>query len=1848
MNGKNRCLAWILSVTLLLTSSLSEFGYIFAVGTDKTDEGSDYYKIAFDNIDVTELDAQGFTSTKYSRNTTTSPFELSGETNRPASEYWFSGNDEGTPYYKDDGTKVSGVTAENVGLKPRTNSNDDRYYLYSPYEYESFKASAQIYWGAFTGIVFGEKNTNPTKSTDSAVRVYFNGNNIQINGAVDLNSGKATGGKVTKSGNVLVFSPNSFTKTVKTVYTLNVKVENGILSVYLSNNAAVLTVELSETYKSGPIGVVQRAFGGDNGGIKSLDICDISDYATTVFDNIDVNTLDEKGFSSKKFTKLESVYELVETAEGISEHWFSGNGQDTPYYNNSVAVSGIKSENVGIKPKTNSDADRYLLVTPYTYENYSISEEIYYGVQTGLVLGKKDTFPNGPEAKATAIYFNNNRIQISGGVDLNSAKASGKNCKVTVYNKSMLLFDFDKKFSAKNGNIYTLNARVSDGVLTVWVGGYDGVLTVNLSSDYESGAISVMSRKFGGDNGGVKSVSVRNLTAVRADAVTAKEGDGFAYDFGAPAFNTSALGTDFVSYYFESADSAKEYKANALWSIGEVGGNNYLKPTHKVNGSKYTLLTCDKYIFKNPDITAEYLSNTAQYSIIVAPEGKLNSPETGVKIWVESTGTVKISGTVDAGSSQATGGMVKLNGSGTSVAGFALGDYVALNAEYTLRVKINGDILYTWMEEYPDYVISVRLTENYKGGAVSLCSTGNNSGGFGSFSAYESAEPQDDDGKTFAQSFSSVASLSALKDFTAYTLGSAENAPVETDISEAFALKNGKLRSNRENSGKDDRTEFSILTYVGKRYRNFEVVLNFEQHRMLRYGIMFGTEPGEFAYTIKGTRLQGNGGAFVYTEAEGYRNIRGSLYNSSMTSAKESLSRTKDAEILKSFCFFGSDVMKNVQKSAIHTMKIRVVGDSMTVTVDNDESSRVTVKLADYDGGYISLVTNANAAGSYGAFDYLSITELDDDAQLGTDEPSVSKGYETLEQVDGIFDAYYLSDAKESKKLEKVDIKDRWWISNGGILTRTKSASGYSVTQDVDVLTYAKQKYTDFEMSYTYQQNWLRMGVIIGGEQGSYPVYYENGKITADNGALIFLEAEGYTNVQGNIKNMSAKSDKLYRISNPAPEGFKDSAGSVVPAISAKKEHTLKIVVKNKKLYVFIDAASAPSCYVELGASYSGGYISIFAHTTSGFGFKDFTVSDEIKTDLTYASGSQKTENGITADFDCSKFDDSDFTTYYLEDVKNNPDGVMEKRSFYDCWTIVNGKLKCNNIASGTDVSKVAALTYNKKLTDFVVTYDYQKTPLRLMMIFGAEMGKHPISAKKTTERINSGALIYPENDLGAGGGIVALGNIDPLTSKHRPIARKTMLLSGYHQKGNWNSNIGKWHTMTVAVINKQVYIYLDSYGMIASFTLSDSYAGGYVSIATSGNGGAFDNLTVTDLSGMPLNSVMSVTNPDDITVKTGTDISSLSLPSSVKATLKNGKTAQVPVSWEPVYYDGNTAGVYKFTAVLSDTADAVNVGKVAAVQEIRVSDSLPENRADVRRWDFNTQNDLNDFKAYYLKDAESGYITENIPKWYISGVGRLCRDPFRTVEGDQYNNIAILTYTGEKYENFELEVDYTQSWKRMMVLFGSEKAGEYINLNDIYATTNPVAAFVEMEGTRNFIGNLRNANFDSNDKEKINNSRESGIRAEDYYDKKLVGGNAGKVHTMKVRVVGDQASLWVDDTKTPYTATLTDYDGGYISLVSTTKDGFFDNLKITRLNARGEAAVSERDVLANGASSVTVDSNASTALELKKNDAADNGAENSKNISVLMFVLGGAVILSAAALGTGAVLITRKKYRKQ
>ena len=473
----------------------------------------------FDYIDTTALDAKGFTSTRFDRNNNHAVLAE----NQPVGNHWFAGNG-GMLKYED----ASVYPATNIGLKPnQTETNKTMTILNTPTVYENYRASLEVYWGASTGLVLGAKNVFPIDHTTSdSVKVFFNANQTQIvGGGVDFATGAVIGGDGTSSiyeEDTYIFKPSaSYSATKATTYKLNVEVLDGILSVWVDGYDSVFKIQLSDTFDNESIAIMARQYDKDGGGIKSFEIVELESVAndgTTVdvdgytnFDNVDSSILDAKGFSATRFD--ESGYKVVQADQSVSTYWAVGNE--------------VTSANKGIKPNTLGTENKITyLNTPYNYTDFRISTEVYWGANTGIVIGAKNVFPQSSIATSLRIYFNANQLQIGGGaIDPDSAVITGSGVWNRVYEPTYI-FKPASNYTATQGEVYKLNVEMKDGTLTVWLDGCDGIFTVNTTPEFravENKAIALMARQYNGDGGGFKSLTVKEIAENIAIPYTAEE-----------------------------------------------------------------------------------------------------------------------------------------------------------------------------------------------------------------------------------------------------------------------------------------------------------------------------------------------------------------------------------------------------------------------------------------------------------------------------------------------------------------------------------------------------------------------------------------------------------------------------------------------------------------------------------------------------------------------------------------------------------------------------------------------------------------------------------------------------------------------------------------------------------------------------------------------------------------------------------------------------------------------------------------------------------------------------------------------------------------------------------------------------------------------------------------------------------------------------------------------------------------------------------------------------------------------------------------------------------------------------
>ena len=217
------------------------------------------------------------------------------------------------------------------------------------------------------------------------------------------------------------------------------------------------------------------------------------------FDNIDVTTLDDKGFTATRFSSSNNYAIVGEADQRVGTYWVTG--------------SDVTSSNAGLKPNAvQADSTMTILNTPYSYEDFRISTEVYWGASTGIVLGDKNVFPTSSVDSSVRIYFNANQIQlVGGGVDYTTAEVTGGTASWNTGYAPTYIFKPDKNYKNTDRAVFQLNIKLENNTLMVWLEGYDGVLTVEMSETYKNESIALVARNYDGDGGGLKSLEVRNL-----------------------------------------------------------------------------------------------------------------------------------------------------------------------------------------------------------------------------------------------------------------------------------------------------------------------------------------------------------------------------------------------------------------------------------------------------------------------------------------------------------------------------------------------------------------------------------------------------------------------------------------------------------------------------------------------------------------------------------------------------------------------------------------------------------------------------------------------------------------------------------------------------------------------------------------------------------------------------------------------------------------------------------------------------------------------------------------------------------------------------------------------------------------------------------------------------------------------------------------------------------------------------------------------------------------------------------------------------------------------------------------
>ena len=243
-------------------------------------------------------------------------------------------------------------------------------------------------------------------------------------------------------------------------------------------------------------------------------------------------------FVSYKFDKANG-YQCIEEAPA-SSHW-------------SLGSYGLRSRY--------KDVDKIATKLGLAEKDcFEMNVDMYYGQTIGVSLGDFDEYPKRTSNSAF-VSFANHRIQLSGAFDYNTVVVEGvKSSKFSVYNGTTGIFYFTDNFKGDPNKLYTLNVRRVKDVVTIWVTGYPGILTIALYGCVKNG-VSLMANRYDDSGGSFRQVTFKDLESAHY-YVLDNEKNSFRI------VNKPLTGTRTLGYGAETGGRS----SNALLKSSDAGG----------------------------------------------------------------------------------------------------------------------------------------------------------------------------------------------------------------------------------------------------------------------------------------------------------------------------------------------------------------------------------------------------------------------------------------------------------------------------------------------------------------------------------------------------------------------------------------------------------------------------------------------------------------------------------------------------------------------------------------------------------------------------------------------------------------------------------------------------------------------------------------------------------------------------------------------------------------------------------------------------------------------------------------------------------------------------------------------------------------------------------------------------------------------------------------------------------------------------------------------------------------------------------------------------------------------------
>ncbi|MBP3706969.1 MAG: Ig-like domain-containing protein, partial [Clostridia bacterium] len=784
-----------------------------------------------------------------------------------------------------------------------------------------------------------------------------------------------------------------------------------------------------------------------------------------------------------------------------------------------------------------------------------------------------------------------------------------------------------------------------------------------------------------------------------------------------------------------------------------------------------------------------------------------------------------------------------------------------------------------------------------------------------------------------------------------------------------------------------------------------------------------------------------------------------------------------------------------------------------------------------------------------------------------------------------------------------------WSVTDSGIVRKpSENANTVSDSANMAILTYKKQKLSNYVLSVKYKQgsDSTAKSPIIGF--GSDTV----GKFASEQGGGIaaYVTADGKLKLWSNKFNTSGD----YRLSYN------------VPNYDSTAEHQFKIIVGSTKVSYYIDGSLITTYVLK---DYTDGYVYLACGSNQGT-FKNFEISpltginyvsevadvnvklntsieaakDKLpkSVDTTFEDGSKKKidilewssetydsnysgkykftgklnadstlnpaqldayaivevsevyDPDITRRYFFDSADDlDDFTAYYATEA--NPDikgSGFKQVDWRNNWFLTDGMLKKANQGAKSDSANVAMLVLNKqKYKNFELTIDFKQgtESYRWAMVgFGAKkMGEFALS--KDGGRVN-----YLQQE-----GVISGWSREYVT--------------GWEYHKNYGAALENYernaiHRMKITVLGSKVTIKVDDYPAVVT-DAPENYEGGYIYLAVNGNSAMFDNLTIIDYD-VKNRKITEVLPNEKIVYDHNDKFAEYTLPEIVNVKADDGRVYHMAVEWNCPEFRSNIPGIYKHVGkIIIPSNKFTNPKNLTGKIDLEVIVDYDPNTSI--KYYFDSDAELDDFVTYYTKTTGNDGL-KKVPtseQWEINESGRIARINQEFEQRDwseefASTKISTLVWDVMQLENFEVEVDYkqgTNTWLWAMVVFGIKDPTKWImnytgSDSGEFTGVGGYACYAEQEGTARFWG-------DSGTRLRLGATLPG-----------VVNYNRGAVNHMKINVVNGIVKIYINEATEPLAVETRTHDTkGKIALACGMNLAEFDNLKITALDSAGNPA---------------------------------------------------------------------------